>query len=33
MLPYLLTIAALAFATNRTRQPAALNVPFDRGSN
>ncbi len=33
MLPYLLTIAALAFATNRTRQPAALNVPFERGSN
>ncbi len=33
MLPYLLTIAALAFATNRARQPAALNVPFERGSN
>lgn len=33
MLPYLLTIAALAFATSRTRQPAALNVPFERGSN
>ena len=33
MLPYLLTIAALAFAANRARQPAALNVPFERGSN
>lgn len=31
MLPYLLTIAALAFATNRVRQPAALNKPFQRG--
>jgi general nucleoside transport system permease protein len=33
MLPYLLTIAALAFAANRARQPAALNVPFERGTN
>ncbi len=31
MLPYLLTIAALAVATNRVRQPAALNKPFERG--
>jgi simple sugar transport system permease protein len=31
MLPYLLTIAALAVATNRTRQPAALAKPFERG--
>ncbi|MBL8057515.1 MAG: ABC transporter permease [Anaerolineales bacterium] len=31
MLPYLLTIAALALATNRVRQPAALNKPFERG--
>jgi simple sugar transport system permease protein len=31
MLPYLLTIAALAVATNRTRQPAALATPFERG--
>jgi simple sugar transport system permease protein len=33
MLPYLLTIAALAFAMNRARQPAGLNVPFERGTN
>jgi simple sugar transport system permease protein len=33
MLPYLLTIAALVFATNRVRQPAALNKPFERGEN
>jgi ABC-type uncharacterized transport system permease subunit len=33
MLPYLLTIAALVFATNRIRQPAALNKPFERGEN
>ena len=33
MLPYLLTIAALAVATNRSRQPAALNKPFERGEN
>ena len=33
MLPYLLTIAALAVAVNRARQPAALNKPFERGEN
>ena len=33
MLPYLLTIIALAFTMNRTRQPAALNLPFERGTN
>ncbi len=33
MLPYLLTIAALVAATNRVRQPAALNKPFERGEN
>ncbi|MCX6029225.1 MAG: ABC transporter permease [Chloroflexi bacterium] len=32
MLPYLLTIAALVFAVNRARQPAGLNVPFERGT-
>ncbi len=31
MLPYLLTIAALTVSVNRTRQPAALNKPFERG--
>ncbi len=31
MLPYLLTIAALALAPNLTRQPIALNKPFERG--
>jgi ABC-type uncharacterized transport system permease subunit len=31
MLPYLLTIAALAFTKNRANQPAGLNVPFERG--
>ncbi len=31
MLPYLLTIVALAFTVNRARQPAGLNVPFQRG--
>jgi simple sugar transport system permease protein len=31
MLPYLLTIAALVAVTNRVRQPAALNKPFERG--
>ena len=33
MLPYLLTIVALAFTVNRARQPAALNKPFERGEN
>jgi ABC-type uncharacterized transport system permease subunit len=33
MLPYLLTIAALAISMNRARQPAGLNVPFERGTN
>jgi len=33
MLPYLLTIVALAVAVNRARQPAALNRPFERGEN
>jgi simple sugar transport system permease protein len=33
MLPYLLTIAALAVSVNRARQPAALNKPFERGEN
>ncbi len=33
MLPYLLTIAALAVTVNRVRQPAALNKPFERGEN
>ncbi|MDP3180042.1 MAG: ABC transporter permease [Spirochaetaceae bacterium] len=31
MLPYALTIAALCVASNRVRQPAALNKPFERG--
>ncbi|HLF28311.1 MAG TPA: ABC transporter permease [Anaerolineae bacterium] len=31
MLPYILTIVALAVAVNRVRQPAALNKPFERG--
>ncbi len=31
MLPYILTIAALAIAINRVRAPAALNKPFERG--
>ena len=31
MLPYLLTIAALAVTLNRVRTPAALNKPFERG--
>ncbi len=31
MLPYLLTIVALAFTMNRANQPAGLNVPFQRG--
>ena len=33
MLPYILTIVALAVAANRARQPAALNRPFERGEN
>ena len=33
MLPYLLTIAALAISMNRARQPAGLNIPFERGTN
>ncbi len=33
MLPYLLTIIALAVSMNRQRQPAGLNVPFERGTN
>jgi len=31
MLPYLLTIAALALTVSRVRGPAALNKPFERG--
>ncbi len=31
MLPYILTIVALAFTASRVRQPAALNKPFERG--
>lgn len=31
MLPYLLTIAALAVTVSRAHQPAALNKPFERG--
>jgi simple sugar transport system permease protein len=31
MLPYLLTIAALAVSITRVRAPAALNKPFERG--
>ncbi len=33
MMPYILTILALAFATQRTRQPAALTKVFERGEN
>jgi len=33
MLPYLLTIIALAVSISRVRQPAALNKPFERGEN
>lgn len=33
MLPYILTILALAFATKRQQQPAALTKPFERGEN
>lgn len=32
MLPYLLTIVALAFSVRRVRGPAALNKPFERGA-
>jgi simple sugar transport system permease protein len=31
MLPYILTIVALAFAVRRAQQPAALSKPFQRG--
>ncbi|MDD5368502.1 MAG: ABC transporter permease [Anaerolineaceae bacterium] len=31
MMPYILTIVALAFVTRRVRQPAALSKPFERG--
>jgi general nucleoside transport system permease protein len=31
MLPYVLTIVALAAAPNLARQPTALNKPFERG--
>jgi general nucleoside transport system permease protein len=33
MLPYVLTIAALAVAPRHARQPTALNRPFERGEN
>jgi simple sugar transport system permease protein len=33
MLPYLLTIIALAFPFRRALQPAALTKPFERGEN
>jgi simple sugar transport system permease protein len=33
MLPYILTIIALAVTTKRVRAPAALNKPFERGEN
>jgi simple sugar transport system permease protein len=33
MMPYLLTIVALAVTVSRARQPAALNKPFERGEN
>jgi simple sugar transport system permease protein len=31
MLPYILTIVALAVAVRRAQQPAALSKPFQRG--
>jgi len=33
MLPYLLTIIALALPFKRSLQPAALTKPFERGDN
>jgi simple sugar transport system permease protein len=33
MMPYLLTIIALALPFRRSMQPAALTKPFDRGGN
>jgi ABC-type uncharacterized transport system permease subunit len=33
MLPYLLTIIALALPFRRSQQPAALTKPFARGEN
>jgi ABC-type uncharacterized transport system permease subunit len=31
MMPYILTIAALAFALRQAQEPAALTKPFERG--
>jgi simple sugar transport system permease protein len=31
MMPYVLTIIVLVFTVQRTRQPAALTKPFERG--
>jgi simple sugar transport system permease protein len=31
MMPYILTIVALAFVTHRVQQPAAMSKPFERG--